>query len=85
MNMIRNFWKDEDGIGVVEIVLILVILVALIVIFKDKITSIISSAFSHRSFLFIIRRWQAGIKRKLGRFKEEVRLRGQEEVPAASR
>ena len=46
MNMIRKFWKDEDGIGVVEIVLILVILVALIVIFKDKITSIISSAFS---------------------------------------
>ena len=45
MNMIRKFWKDEDGIGVVEIVLILVILVALIVIFKDKITSIISSAF----------------------------------------
>ena len=45
MNMIRKFWKDEDGIGV-EIVLILVILVALIVIFKDKITSIISSAFS---------------------------------------
>ena len=45
MNMIRKFWKDEDGI-VVEIVLILVILVALIVIFKDKITSIISSAFS---------------------------------------
>ena len=43
MNMIRKFWKDEDGIGVVEIVLILV---ALIVIFKDKITSIISSAFS---------------------------------------
>lgn len=33
MNMIRKFWKDEDGIGVVEIVLILVILVALIVIF----------------------------------------------------
>lgn len=24
MNMIRKFWKDEDGIGVVEIVLILV-------------------------------------------------------------
>ena len=35
MNMIRKFWKDEDGIGVVEIVLILVILVALIVIFKE--------------------------------------------------
>ncbi len=46
MKLFNNFWKDEEGIGVVEIVLILVILVALVVIFKDKITSIISSAFS---------------------------------------
>ncbi len=46
MKIIQNFWKNEEGIGVVEIVLILVILVALIVIFKDKITDIISTAFS---------------------------------------
>lgn len=46
MDFIKKFWMEEDGIGVVEIVLILVILVALIVIFKDKITEIISSAFS---------------------------------------
>lgn len=46
MKLLKRFWMEEEGIGVVEIVLILVILVALIVIFKDKITSIISSAFS---------------------------------------
>lgn len=46
MDLMRKFWMEEDGIGVVEIVLILVILVALIVIFKDKITEIISGAFS---------------------------------------
>lgn len=46
MKLLKEFWMEEEGIGVVEIVLILVILVALIVIFKDKITSIISSAFS---------------------------------------
>ena len=46
MKLCNNFWKDEEGIGVVEIVLILVVLVALVVILKDKITSIISSAFS---------------------------------------
>lgn len=46
MKIIQNFWKNEEGIGVVEIVLILVILVALVVIFKDKITDIISNAFS---------------------------------------
>ena len=46
MKLLKRFWMEEDGIGVVEIVLILVILVALIVIFKDKITTIISNAFS---------------------------------------
>lgn len=46
MDIWRRFWREEDGIGVVEIILILVILVALIVIFKDQITTIISNAFS---------------------------------------
>ena len=46
IKLLKRFWMEEDGIGVVEIVLILVILVALIVIFKDKITTIISNAFS---------------------------------------
>ena len=40
-----GFVKDNRGIGVVEIVLILVVLVALVVIFKDKIIEIINSAF----------------------------------------
>lgn len=46
MGLMKEFWDNEDGIGVVEIVLILVILIALIVIFKDKISTIISHAFS---------------------------------------
>ena len=46
MKLLKRFWMEEDGIGVVEIVLILVILVASIVIFKDTITTIISNAFS---------------------------------------
>lgn len=37
--------KDNRGIGVVEIVLILVVLIALIIIFKDKIIEIINAAF----------------------------------------
>lgn len=46
MGFMKEFWDNEDGIGVVEIVLILVILIALIVIFQDKISTIISNAFS---------------------------------------
>ena len=43
----KRFWKEEDGIGIVEIILILVILIMLIVIFRTQITKIIESAFSN--------------------------------------
>ena len=41
-----NFWKDNRGIGVIEIVLILVILIGLVLIFKEKITEIVNDAFT---------------------------------------
>jgi len=41
----KGLKNDNRGIGVVEIVLILVVLVALVIIFKDKIMDIINSAF----------------------------------------
>ena len=42
MEVLKNFWKEEEAIGVVEIILILVILVALVLIFK---TSVVTNAF----------------------------------------
>lgn len=39
---IRKFWENEDGIGVVEIILILVVLVGLVMIFKTQISSLVS-------------------------------------------
>ena len=41
---LKNFNKDNRGIGVVEIILILVILIALVLVFKDKITGITDNA-----------------------------------------
>lgn len=41
----KQFWNDNRGVGVVEIVLILVVLVALVIIFKDKIVDIVTKAF----------------------------------------
>lgn len=46
MKELKRFWREEDGIGVVEIILILVILVALVLIFKEEIGNIVDSAFS---------------------------------------
>ena len=40
-----SFASDNRGIGVVEIVLIFVVLVELVIIFKDKIIEIINKAF----------------------------------------
>lgn len=45
MEKLKTFWREEDGIGTVEIILILVVLLMLVVIFRSQITSIISTAF----------------------------------------
>ena len=44
---LKRFLQEEDGIGIVEIILILVILIMLIVIFRTQIISIVESAFSN--------------------------------------
>lgn len=42
----RSFWQDDRGVGVIEIVLILVILIGLVLVFKEQITAIVTSAFA---------------------------------------
>ena len=42
---IRDWLQDESGIGVVELILILVILIGLVVIFKSQITAIVENIF----------------------------------------
>jgi hypothetical protein len=44
MSEVLNFWNEEEGIGVVEIILILVILIGLAVVFKNEITAIVEKA-----------------------------------------
>jgi Flp pilus assembly pilin Flp len=41
----RTFAKDDKGIGVVELILILVVLIGLVVIFRDQLTSLVNSIF----------------------------------------
>lgn len=42
--MKEKLLKDNRGVGVVEIILILVVLIALVVIFKDQLTSMVTRA-----------------------------------------
>ncbi|MDF2586330.1 MAG: hypothetical protein K0S41_171 [Anaerocolumna sp.] len=41
--LIKDFIKEEDGIGVVEIILILVILIGLVLIFKSQIETLVNN------------------------------------------
>lgn len=44
-NLVEEFWLDEQGIGVVEIILILVVLIGLVVIFQAQIEAVVTEAF----------------------------------------
>ena len=46
IKLLSDFIKEEDGIGVVEIILILVVLISLVLIFKSKITNLVNSIFT---------------------------------------
>ncbi|HBA50339.1 MAG TPA: hypothetical protein DCZ91_21605 [Lachnospiraceae bacterium] len=41
----KQFWTEEEGMGTVEIILIIVVLVGLVIIFKGQITQIVNSLF----------------------------------------
>lgn len=45
INVIKGFIKEEDGLGVVELVLIIIILIALVVLFKGEVEKFINSLF----------------------------------------
>lgn len=45
MKGLRDFFKEEDGMGTVEIILIILVLIGLVVIFKKQITSVVNSIF----------------------------------------
>lgn len=46
MNLLKKIWKDESGQGATEYILLLVIVVAIALLFKDRISSIVSEKIS---------------------------------------
>ena len=42
----RQFLTEEDGMGTVDVILIIVVLVGLVIIFKEKITEVVNSIFT---------------------------------------
>ena len=42
---IYDFWNEESGIGVVEMILILVVLIGIVLIFKDQLKTLVGNIF----------------------------------------
>lgn len=42
----KEFVREEDAVGVVEIILILVVLISLVIIFKEQLTNLVNSILS---------------------------------------
>ena len=42
---IIEFWNDEEGVTVIEIVLILVVVIGLVLIFKSQINTLLNNIF----------------------------------------
>jgi Flp pilus assembly pilin Flp len=47
--MVASFWKEEDGLGVVESLLILAVIIAIAVIFKEQITGMVNKILGKQS------------------------------------
>ena len=46
MKLLKEFWMEEDAVGVVEIILTLVVLIGLVLIFKEQLTSLVKNILS---------------------------------------
>ncbi len=44
-NMLKKFFAEEDAIGTVEMILILVVLIGLVIIFKTQLTDLVNKIF----------------------------------------
>lgn len=42
---VKRLLQEEDGVGTVEIILILVVLIGLVIIFKSQLTSLVNTIF----------------------------------------
>ncbi|MDH6374083.1 hypothetical protein CA600_13705 [Paenibacillus sp. VTT E-133280] len=40
---VKNFWKDEEGLGTLEMILIIAVLIAVVLLFKDKIQEVVEA------------------------------------------
>ena len=42
----KQFWQDESAVGVIEVILILVVLITLVLLFKNQLTDLLGNILS---------------------------------------
>lgn len=43
---LRELWAEEEGMGTVEVILIIVVLVGLVLVFRKQLTTLVNNLFS---------------------------------------
>lgn len=43
LGSVKSFWKDEKGLGTLEMILIIAVLIAVVLLFKDKIQEVVEA------------------------------------------
>ncbi|MEI2399153.1 MULTISPECIES: Flp1 family type IVb pilin [Paenibacillus] len=43
---VRNFWRDEDGLGTLEMILIIAVLIAVVMVFREEIVKVVKDLIS---------------------------------------
>ncbi|MNB81381.1 hypothetical protein D3C75_281610 [compost metagenome] len=39
----KSFWRDEEGLGTLEMIMIIAVLIAVVLLFKDKIQEVVEN------------------------------------------
>ena len=47
VNGVKNFMADESGMGTIEVILIIVVLIGLVMVFKTEIRGLVQEVISH--------------------------------------
>ncbi len=45
MRRLKEIWNDEGGMGVVEVILIIIVLIGLVIIFRDSLSELVNNLF----------------------------------------
>lgn len=46
LGKIKSFWRDEEGLGTLEMILIIAVLIAVVLVFRTEIVKVVKSLIS---------------------------------------